>query len=394
MSTLDEYRAELVGEVKDHKWFEDMLEGKDESAADTNAYSGALRKAHMALEREPKKMRRDNTLRIARENVPSVALPTGQRMPVIAFGTGTAWFEQAPAAAAMGRPTGALTKVLLEALRVGYRHIDCAEMYGTEPHVGAALTAWQEETGAISSRSDLFITSKVWQGALEGKVEAACRASIKNIGCKYLDMYLLHAPLRFSPDARAGADGEADTIAVWRAMERLVEQGLVRHIGVSNHGVEDLQRLLKVAKIKPAVNQVEHNPYCQLPKLQRLCKEEGIAMQAYTPLAPVVHKPGCAADMILGLAAEAHHINTAQVLYRWNVQKGFAFVTTTAKPARMEAAMLCFAPGCELTAIEMAAIDTEGSTLRFRKYWAEEFGDCYNTLAASVGVGPAALAMV
>ena len=120
----------------------------------------------------------------------------------------------------------------------------------------------------------------------------------------------------------------------------------------------------------------------------------GIVVESYSPLCPLVHKPGGPLDMLLSATARSHGVTAAQVLLKWNLQKGGSVVTTSGKRDRIEEAVMVTAPGFELSAAEMAALDREGQVLRHRAYWADEFGDCYEHMAASVGVGPTALMMV
>lgn len=173
--------------------------------------------------------------------IPTLTLSTGAAMPQLAFGTGTTWFEgDASADAATDDSADSqLHRCVSAALSAGYRHLDCAEMYGTEAKVGQALARWLQETG--SDRADVFITSKVWRNCLD--VGAACRASLTRLGLEQLDLYLLHTPVSFM-DFVEPTERDATQRKIWAAMEALVEQGLVKAIGVSNFSAAELDGLL------------------------------------------------------------------------------------------------------------------------------------------------------
>lgn len=175
-------------------------------------------------------------------SIPHLTLANGACMPQLAFGTGTTWFEgDASTADDSDSAESQLHRCVRAALDAGYRHLDCAEMYGTEVKVGQALSRWLEETG--SSRSEVFMTSKVWHGCLD--VAAACRASLERLGLEQLDLYLLHTPVSFMDFVPADESIEAQR-RIWAAMEQLVEDGLVKAIGVSNFSAQELDKLLCV----------------------------------------------------------------------------------------------------------------------------------------------------
>lgn len=180
---------------------------------------------------------------MAGTRIPTLTLSNGASMPQLAFGTGSTWFEgdgNSPHAAAESSDSP-LHRCVRAALDSGYRHLDCAEMYGTEIKVGQALARWLGETH--SNRADVFVTSKVWRSCLD--VGAACRASLERLGLEYLDLYLLHTPVSFMNFVPTG-DKNATQQRVWRAMEQLVEDGLVKGIGVSNFSSKELETLLCV----------------------------------------------------------------------------------------------------------------------------------------------------
>ncbi|KAK1938901.1 9,11-endoperoxide prostaglandin H2 reductase [Phytophthora citrophthora] len=190
-------------------------------------------------------------------NVPTKTLPSGAKIPVVGLGV----YESGPGAETYN--------AVLSALKLGYRHIDTAEYYNNEADVGRAV----KDSGV--PREEIFITSKLlmtnwgYQKALDG-----ARVSNEKLNLGYIDLYLLHAP------------GEPSTRAeTWRALEDLQQEGVLKDIGVSNFGVAHLEKLFATAKVKPAVNQVELHPWLMRPELVRFCKENGILLEAYSPLA-------------------------------------------------------------------------------------------------------------
>ena len=250
-------------------------------------------------------------------------------------------------------------------------------MYGTEGKVGQALTSWMASSG--TAREQMFVTSKVWRGMSD--VHGACKASLERLQLEYLDLYLIHTPVTFMSWVEE-KDRDAAQRELWAAMESLVEQGLAKAIGVSNFSAEELATLLTYAKIKPAVNQVEHHPFCQAgtgrdgSRLRDLCSSHGIILEAYSPLAPLKDTSSGLLQLTESLAA-AKGVGAPQILLRWGLDHGAAVVTTSTKCERIQGMSACFDEACTLTTDELAAMDAEGMVKRYRGYWGEEFGDCY-----------------
>ena len=214
-------------------------------------------------------------------SVPQRRLYTGAAMPAVGLGTfGSDAVGPAEIAAAV-RGAAAL----------GYRHFDCASVYGNEDAVGAALEAIRR--GGIR-REDLWITSKVWNDKHEAEdVIASCRKSLADLGLDYLDLYLVHWPFpNFHPpgcDVTSRSPGakpyiHGNFMKTWRAMEALVDQRLVRHIGTSNMTVPKLKLVLRDARVKPAANEMELHPHFQQPELFRFVVENGVQPIGYCPL--------------------------------------------------------------------------------------------------------------
>ena len=231
-------------------------------------------------------------------------------------------------------------------------------MYGNELASGPAVSRWLARTS--TPRSELWITQKVI--SVDRGVEATCRASLKKMGVGYFDLYLVHAP--FWKD---GSAFEKSLPAVWREMEGLVEQGLVKNIGVSNWRVSDLAQIYDGATIKPAVNQIEAHPYLQQPKLLDYCKRRNIRVVAYAPLSPITKRRGGPVDAAVNAAAKAHGKTTGQVLLRWSAHMGMLAVTTTSKPARLRESLDVFS--FELTPAEVDAISEAGKTAQHRAFF-------------------------
>ncbi|XAR47998.1 hypothetical protein NMG60_11030664 [Bertholletia excelsa] len=214
------------------------------------------------------------------QTIPEMPLGSGERsIPVLGFGTATYPFE----------PSKAMKDAILQAIKVGYRHIDTAALYQSEQPVGEAILEAIEQ-GFIKSRQELFITSKLWPSdAHRDCVVPAIQKSLKNLGLDYLDLYLIHWPVSLKPGVYELPVQKEDLLpmdfkSVWESMEECLKLGLAKSIGVSNFSCKKLEALLTTAKIPPAVNQVEMNPLWQQKKLREFCDKNGILITAYSPL--------------------------------------------------------------------------------------------------------------
>lgn len=221
------------------------------------------------------------------------------------------------------------------ALELGYRHVDTAAGYYNEDGVGAALRA------SGLAREELFVTTKLRNG--DQGYENALRAfenSRRELGLDYVDLYLVHWPVP-SKDLY---------VETWRAFEKLLDEGAVRAIGVSNFLPEHLNRLVSESDVVPAVNQIEVHPLFQQAEVQAVCREHGIAVEAYSPL-------GRGADLeaptVVAIAEELG-VTPAQVVLRWEVQQGIVVIPKSVSPQRQATNIDLFS--FELTADQMAAI--------------------------------------
>lgn len=241
-------------------------------------------------------------------------------------------------------PDGATTlRATREALEAGYRHFDCAERYRNEREVGEALRTGLANGGI--AREDIFVTTKLWNSNHRPeRVEAAFEGSRERLGVEFLDLYLIHTPFAFQPgDEQDPRDQNGAVIYdkgvtlhdTWSAMERLVDQGKCRAIGLSDIGLDQLRGLYEAARIKPAVVQVEAHPYLPETELLDFCKENQIVFLAFAPLGHGI-RPGPLEDPVITRIAARISKTPAQVLLAWAIQRGGALLTTpkTAERAR------------------------------------------------------------
>lgn len=248
----------------------------------------------------------------------------------------------------------------------GYRHIDCAAIYGNEKEVGKGLDA-AFKSGV--NREDVFVTSKLWNTEHHpDNVEKACQKTLDDLGLEYLDLYLVHWGIAFEPsdgDPEPIRDGQVVTQGVstretWEAMEKLVEKGFVRSIGVSNFTVTMLVDLLTYAKIKPVVNQVELHPYLSQTALVDFCKQRGILPVAYSPL---VH--GGLEDFkhgVIGTLADKYRKTPAQIMLNWAISRGTCAIPKSSNPKRIAENADIF--DFELTKSELGAVSTLNKNYR------------------------------
>ena len=258
-------------------------------------------------------------------SAPLIDLSDGVQMPALALGT-----FRLPDGAAGITP-------IHQAIEVGFRHLDAATFYGNEAMVGEALAT------APAARSDLFVTTKVWptdqgyQATLE-----ACRASLEALRLDYIDCYMLHWPVD---------DLLAET---WRAMEQLVDEGLVRAAGVSNFAPRHFEMLEELGGPRATVNQIEMNPFCFDTQRERVAatRRYGAVVAGYRPFANGAHFEH---PLLLEIGGR-HGMSVAQVLLRWQLDHGFACIPGWAPAPDLMAENLA-ASDFKLTWAEIAAID-------------------------------------
>lgn len=232
----------------------------------------------------------------------TLRLNTGKEIPSVGLGV----FRASP------RETRSAVK---EALSLGYRHIDTAQIYGNEADVGAAV----KESGL--PREEIFVTTKLWNS--EQGYDSALRAfdaSLARLGLGYVDLFLLHWPV---PKKRLDS---------WRALEKLYSEGKARAIGVSNFMTHHLKELLSHAKVAPAVNQIEASPFLQQRDVREMCQKSQIVVEAYSPLTK-----GARLDhSVVAEVAKRCQRSPAQVLLRWGLESGMVVLPKSTSRARIE----------------------------------------------------------
>ena len=270
---------------------------------------------------------------------PRITLNNDVELPALGFGV----FQSPPA------ETAAAVEV---AIRTGYRLIDTAASYGNEREAGEGIRR------AGVARNEMFIETKIWISDY-GYDETlhAFEKSARKLGIDQIDLLLLHQPLPSVFDRTLGA---------YRALEKLLADGKVRAIGVSNFMLEHLERLLSEASVVPAVNQIEVHPYFQQTALQRMHAKHGIATQAWSPIGGITsyrgHEKRSFDDPTLLQIARQYGKSAAQVMLRWHLQEGRSAIPKSVKPLRIAENFDVF--DFELTREQVAAIDALDTGVR------------------------------
>ena len=255
-------------------------------------------------------------------SVPNITLNDGNTIPQLGFGV----FQMDP---------DKTEELVAEALRVGYRHIDTAAIYGNEEGVGRAIA----KSGI--PREELFVTTKLWNDR-QTDAAAALDESLDKLGLEYVDLYLIHWP----------TPAKGTYVEAWQQLIELQKQGKAKSIGVSNFELEHLEQLELKTDVKPAVNQVELHPYLQRWRELDAFRAHTVTIEAWGPLgqgkSDILEAPEVTD------AAAAHDVSPAQVIIRWHLQNGVILFPKSATPSRIAENFDVF--GFELTEDEMAAI--------------------------------------
>ncbi|CAF1134522.1 unnamed protein product [Rotaria sp. Silwood1] len=240
-----------------------------------------------------------------------------------------------------------MNNVIETALSVGYRHIDCAWLYGNEKSIGEGLSN-QLKKGEIK-RSDLFLTGKLWCSFHKSnRVRQQCLITIDDLRCQYLDLFLIHWPFAFvdqdpnkNEEGESKVDDEIDFTETWKAMELLVDEGLVKSIGLSNFNEQQIERIINICKYKPVVNQVEIHPYCPQIELEKFCKKYNILLEAYAPLGAKYREwkqkddPEILEDKVIKSIAEKYNVPSAAVLLRYIIDRNIICIAKSSNEQRI-----------------------------------------------------------
>jgi len=293
-------------------------------------------------------------------------LNSGCRIPLVGFGT---YLDT------ITPDLSDVVQVIETALEVGYRHLDTAQMYGSEPGIGQAIKNCVSK--GLVSRQELFITTKLNPSSNRREdVVPALRKSLQTLDLPYVDLYLIHWPIAYKQAELGTVDElkqvamvqDVDYVDTWKGMEECVDLGLTKSIGVSNFNSKQLQRVLNMCRIPPANNQVECYPYLNNDKLIKFCQERNVSVSAYSPLggSQTIRKgktlPSIYTDETLTAIAEKHKCTVAQVALKYQLNRGVCVIPKSARRERMIENFQ--AVNVKLTREDMTEIDKLDNNIR------------------------------
>lgn len=302
--------------------------------------------------------------------VPKVKFYNGAEIPAVGLGTfGSDHYTAVQIADAV-----------YDAVKAGYRHIDCASVYGNEKEIGKSLNRLFDD--GVVKREELWITSKVWNN-MHSNVEGSCRQSLSDLGLDYLDLYLVHWPFPNHHEAGVSVNSRdpyavpyihEDFMSTWHVMEKLYKGGLCRNIGTSNHTIAKMKLLLRDCNIKPMVNEMELHPHFQQPELFDFLNKNGIKAIGFCPIGspgrperdktPTDTVP--IEDPIMLEIAKKHNVHPAVICIKWAVQRGQIPIPFSIKPPKYTMNLKCVTED-PLTEEEMKQIRAIDKNNRFIK---------------------------
>lgn len=285
--------------------------------------------------------------------IPWLKLNDGTSMPMLSYGTGTAWYKKQE----QSQLDQACIDGVKAAIKLGYTHLDGAEIYKTERELGVAI-----KDGGVA-REKLYVVTKVANA--DAGIEESLRESLKKMDLEYVDLYLIHSPF--------WAKTDAELQNAWAEMEALQQAGLTKSIGVSNFLPSHLETIFKTAKVIPACNQIEFHPYLQRKELIEFNKKHGIATTAYGPLTAATKASPGPIDDYLAALSKKYAVSGAEISLRWCIDQDVVAITTSGKEQRLSDYLR--AATFKLTPREIKDLNELGDQKHYRGFWRHKFDE-------------------